>query len=309
MKKWLKRLIIIIVLLGVLGGVGFTGYTRYKDKIETFTTKRGEEELDTSIPVAVHIARDGKVDESLLLFGDIVPNTEVNIFSTVPGKVKDIAVKEGASVEKGSVLGFIDRSEAGLTFALTPVESTIKGVVKEILVEDGAYITPQVPLFQIINMDYVEAVVHIPEKNISKVRKGLNAEIRVVSFPDRIFSGRVDRLSPVVDPLSRTLEARIRINNRKHTLKPGMFGNVKIVVRSKSDVVVIPFSSILVREGKNIVFLVEGDKAVQVEPGFDIRDGSMISVESGVKAGDRVIVVGQHNLNNGDSVNVTEEVE
>lgn len=309
MKKWLKRLIIIIVLLGVFGGLGFTGYTRYKDKIETFAIKRGEEELDTSIPVAVHIARDGKVDESLLLFGDIVPNTEVNIFSTVPGKVKDIAVKEGDPVEKGSVLGFIDRSEAGLTFAPTPLESTIKGVVKEILVEDGAYITPQVPLFQIINMDYVEAVVHIPEKDIYKIRKGLTAEIRVVSFPDRTFSGRVDRLSPVVDPLSRTLEARIRINNRKHTLKPGMFGNVKIVVRSKSDVVVIPFSSILVREGKNIVFLVEGDRAVQVEPGFDIREGSMISVESGVKPGDRVVVVGQHNLNNGDTVKVTEEVE
>ncbi len=309
MKKWLKRLIIIIVLLGVFGGLGFIGYTRYKDKIETFAIKRGEEELDTSIPVAVHIARDGKVDESLLLFGDIVPNTEVNIFSTVPGKVKDIAVKEGDPVEKGSVLGFIDRSEAGLTFAPTPLESTIKGVVKEILVEDGAYITPQVPLFQIINMDYVEAVVHIPEKDIYKIRKGLTAEIRVVSFPDRTFSGRVDRLSPVVDPLSRTLEARIRINNRKHTLKPGMFGNVKIVVRSKSDVVVIPFSSILVREGKNIVFLVEGDKAVQVEPGFDIREGSMISVESGVKPGDRVVVVGQHNLNNGDTVKVTEEVE
>ncbi len=62
MKKWLKRLIIIIVLLGVLGGVGYTGYTRYKDKIETFATKRGEEELDTSIPVAAHIAREGEVD-------------------------------------------------------------------------------------------------------------------------------------------------------------------------------------------------------------------------------------------------------
>jgi multidrug efflux pump subunit AcrA (membrane-fusion protein) len=309
MKKWLKRLIIIIVVLGVLGGVGYTGYTRFKDKIETFTTKRGEEELDTSIPVAVHIAGDGNVDEALLLYGDIVPNAEVNIFSTVPGKVKDIAVKEGDPVEKGSVLGFIDRSEAGLTFALTPVESTIKGVVKEILVEDGAYITPQVPLFQIINMDYVEAVVHIPEKDIYKVKKGLIAEIKVVSFPDRIFSGKVDRLSPVVDPLSRSLEARIRINNRRHTLKPGMFGDVRVVVRSKSDVVVIPFSSILVREGKEIVFIVEGDLAVQVEPGFDIRDGNMISVESGVKPGDRVVVIGQHNLNNGDSVNVTEELE
>ena len=129
------------------------------------------------------------------------------------------------------------------------------------------------------------------------------------TFPDRTFSGRVDRMSPVVDPLSRSLEARVRITNRKHTLKPGMFGDVKIVVRSKSDVVVIPFSSILVRDGKDIVFLVEGDKAVQIEPGFDIRDGSMISVESGIKPGDRVIVVGQHNLNDGDSVNVTEEVE
>jgi multidrug efflux pump subunit AcrA (membrane-fusion protein) len=308
MKKWLKRLIIIIVILGILGGVGYTGYTRYKDKIEMFI-KRGEEELDTSVPVAVHVAGEGEISESLLLYGNIVPIAEVNIFSTVPGKVKDIAVKEGDPVEAGTVLGFIDRSEAGLTFAPTPVESTIKGVVKEVLVEDGAYISPQIPLFQIMNMDFVEAVVNIPEKDIYKVKKGLGAEISVVSYPDRTFSGRIERLSPVVDPLSRTLEARIRINNRKHTLKPGMFGDVKIIIRSESEVVLIPFSAILVRDGREIVFLAEGDNAVQVEPRFDIREGNMISVVSGVKAGDNVIIVGQHNLNDGDIVSVREVAE
>jgi multidrug efflux pump subunit AcrA (membrane-fusion protein) len=308
MKKWLKKVLIILVILGAAGGLGSIAYNRYRDKIAMFKKGKGEE-LDLSTPVAVRKVTGGSIRESLVLNGDVVPNAEVNIFSTVPGKVKDIPVQEGDTVNKGTILAYIDRSEAGLTFAPTPVSSTIDGIVKEILVEDGAYVTPQVPLFQIINMDYVEVVLRVPEKDIYRVRKGLGAEVSVVSYPNKTFFGKVDRLSPVVDPVSRTLETRIRINNRNHTLKPGMFGEVHVIIRKKNDAVIIPFSAVINRDGKDVVFIVREEKAVQVDPEFDIREGNIISVVSGLEPGDRVIIIGQHNLNTGDSVKVTEEIE
>jgi len=308
MKKGLKSIIIVIVILAVVAVLGRVAYFRYEDKLELLR-KKGSEKLEISTPVAVYSVKNGSISESLVLNGDIVPIAEVNIFSTVPGKVKDILVKEGDTVEKGSVLVYIDRSEAGLTFAPTPVESTIDGIVKRVMAENGAYSTPQTPLFQIINMDYVEFVVRIPEKNIYKIRKGLGAEMRVISYPDKIFYGRISKLSPVVDPVSRTLEARIGISNKSHRLKPGMFGEVKIIMRKKKDALIIPLSAVIDRDGRDVVFTVKDGKAFEVKPEFDIKEGDRISVLNGLSLDDRVIVIGQHNVNSGDKVNITEEIE
>ncbi len=314
MRKGVKKTAITFIILIVLAGLGYIAYYRYQDKLSLQTgigkfVRGRSEEVDTSTPVAVSVARRGKISESLLLNGEVVPVSEVSIFSTVPGKVKEIRVREGDRVRKKSVLAYIDRSEAGLTFAPTPVECTIDGIVKSVLVKTGAYVTPPLALFQIINIDEVEVVVRVPEKDIHSIRTGLDAFITVVSYPNKSFRGKVDELSPVVDPLSRTLEARIRIANREHVLKPGMFGDVQIVVRTEEDAVIIPLAAVLDRDGKSVVFIVNGEKAVQIEPAFSIREENSISVRSGIQGGDRIIVIGQHNVDDGDPVKVTEVIE
>jgi len=308
MKKGLKAVIIVIVILGVLGVLGRIAYFRYEGKLDILQ-KKGAEVLETATPVAVSEVRKADISESLVFNGEIVPVTEVNIFSTVPGKVKDILVREGDRVTKGEVLLHIDRSEAGLTYAPTPVESTIDGIVKSVIAEVGAYGTPQAPLLQIVDMDTVNFVVKVPERYIYKIRRGLEAEISVVAYPDKRFYGRVSRMSPVIDPLSRTQEVKIEIANPRNTLKPGMFGDVKIVIRRKNDVLVVPLQAIIDRDGRDVIFLVKDDKAVMIEPEIDIREGNLISVSKGAELGDTVIVIGQQNVNTGDEVNITEEIE
>jgi multidrug efflux pump subunit AcrA (membrane-fusion protein) len=313
MKRGLKRFFTVIVILAIIGGLGATSYYRYKEKVQLALTggrfgMGTGENVDTATPVAVYSAQRGSISESLVLNGEIMAVTEVSIYSTVTGKVKEIKAGEGDRVEKEQPLAFIDRSEAGRTYALSPVESTIDGLVKSVLVEYGAYITPQVPLFQIIDMDDVEIYVHIPEKDIYRVKRGMDSQVRVVSYPDRIFRGRVDELSPVVDPVSRTLEARIKIPNKNHKLKPGMFGEVKIIVRSSQNSIVIPLAAVVQKDGKNVIYTVNDEKARMVEPEFDIREGDRIAVVSGIDENSKVIVIGQQNVRDGDPVKVTEEI-
>jgi len=308
MKKGLKAFLIILIVLGALSGMGYVAYTRYGEKLALLGQKQ-KQQLDITTPVAVYTVMQGPISESLQLNGEVVPIREVNIFSTVPGKVKKIYVKEGDRVRKGTILAHIDRSEAGLTYAPTPVESTIEGIVKSIMVEEGAYVTPQIPLSQIINIDTVEVVVNIPEKEIYRVKPGLPAEIKLVSYPGRIFRGELYRLSPVVNPVSRTREVRIRITNNDYLLKPGMFGEVRIILRRENRVVIIPISAITIRDEKQVVFVIRDSKAVQVEPKFGIQEGDFISVESGLKPGEKIIVIGQQNVSDGDNVNISEEIE
>ena len=314
MKRGVKRLFIVLAILIVAAAMGGVAYYRYGEKLELAGSmpqfgRRGQEDVDTATPVAVSVAKRGYITESLVLNGEVLPLTQVNIFSTVPGKVKDIPVAEGQGVEKDQRLVTIDRSEAGLTFSPTPIESTIDGLVKQVYVEIGDYISPQMPLLQVIDMDVVEVVVHIPERDIGRISLGLRVEVGVASYPNKIFRGRVDELSPVVEPISRTREARIRIDNPDHVLKPGMFGKVKIIIRRTGNTVLIPVASLVEREGSRVVFIVNDEKASMVEPEVDIKEGDMISVLSGIGEGDRVIVIGQQNVNEGDGVRVTEELQ
>jgi len=165
------------------------------------------------------------------------------------------------------------------------------------------------PLLQVIDMDVVEVVVHIPERDIGRISLGLRAEVGVASYPGKVFRGKVDELSPVVEPISRTREARIRIDNPDHVLKPGMFGKVKIIIRRTGNAVLIPVASLVERDGSTVVFIVDDEKPRMVEPDVDIKEGDMISVLSGIDVGDRVIVIGQQNVNEGDEVRVTEELQ
>jgi RND family efflux transporter MFP subunit len=240
----------------------------------------------------------------------VVAKSEVNIFSSVPGKVKNVLVKEGDLVKKGQILTQVDRSEAGLTYALAPVESTIDGVVNKAFVEVGASISPATPLFQVIDIDEVEVRTQIPERYVPRIKIGMRAEVSLISYPGRIFRSTITKLAPVVDPLTRTREARILVPNSEHTLKPGMFGEIRIVMRELREAVVIPSSAVVDKEGRSLVFLVGDDgKAREFEPTIDIVEGERMSVDSGVKPGDRVVVIGQQNLNDGDAVSVAEEIE
>jgi membrane fusion protein (multidrug efflux system) len=316
MKKGLRITLIVVIVLAVAAGLGYVVNKRFKDKFAAMGKvggrfgKKPAAPQAIRIPVAVSRAKSGTIVDALVLNGGVVSKSEVSIFSNVPGKVKTVLVREGDSVKKGEALAQVDRSEAGLTYALAPVESTIDGVVNKAFVEAGASITPAVPLFQVIDIDEIEVRTQIPERYVSRVNAGMGAEVRLISYPGRIFRSTVNKLAPAMDPMTRTREARIFVENRDHALKPGMFGEIRIIMNEKRGAVTIPSSAVVDRDGRSLVYLVGADgNAVELEPSIGIVEGERLSVNSGVKPGDQVVVIGQQNLNNGDKVTVAEEIE
>ncbi|MQY76822.1 MAG: efflux RND transporter periplasmic adaptor subunit, partial [Spirochaeta sp.] len=271
--------------------------------------KEAVEEIDISTPVAVAKAVTGVIRETLTLNGSVRAVNEVTIFSTVPGKIKKIMAGEGERVRKDQALAFVERDQAGLKFADAPIESTINGLVKQVMTETGASVTPATPLFSVVDMDSVEIIVNIPEKEIPRIDTGQRAEISLIAYPDSIFSGVIYKMSPVVDPLSRTREARILAKNPDHTLKPGMFGSVQILIKTLDNVIIIPNAAVIDREEQQLAFIVKDGKAQEVHPAIDIIEGESLSVSSGIEEGDLVVIIGQHNLSHNDKVTIVEEIE
>ncbi len=260
-----------------------------------------------AVPVAVVTASSGPARETLLLYGSVFAIREVGIFSSVTGKIKELRVQAGERVAREQVLAVIDRDQAGLKFANAEVTSTIDGVVKSVLTEVGATVSPAGPLFQIVDLDTVEAAVDVPEKRLGRIREGLPVELSVLSYPNRVFHGTVSRLSPVLDPVSRTLEVRVRIDNPAQALKPGMFAEARLLLRQEQQIVRVPLAALVDRPEGQVAFVVREGRARQVAVRTAFVQEDTAAVDSGISAGEQVVVVGQQNLNDGDEVTVAEE--
>jgi multidrug efflux pump subunit AcrA (membrane-fusion protein) len=266
-------------------------------------------QAEFAVPVAVVTAASGPARETLLLYGSVFARKEVSIFSPVAGKVKELRVQAGDPVARDQVLAVIDRDQAGLKFANAEVTSTIDGVVKAVLAESGGTVSPAAPLFQVVDVSTVEVAVNVPEKRLGRLREGQPAEISVLSYPGRTFRGSVSRLSPVLDPASRTLETRIRVDNSAGALKPGMFAEVRLLLRQEAQIVRVPLAALIDRNEGQVAFVVRENRAWEVAVRTAFLEGDAAAVESGIAAGDRVVVVGQQNLNDGDEVAVVEETK
>jgi membrane fusion protein (multidrug efflux system) len=324
MKKAVRVVVILAVVLIVLGVGGYFAYNRLSGRegegqpfsFLSFLGRPGggpggadNTEKKFSIPVAVTAAKKESARETLNLYGSVFAQREVGIVTTVNGKVSQIKVEEGDSVGKDQVLAVIDRDQAGLKFAPVEVKSTIPGIVKSVMIQEGATVNPGVPLFQVVDMDVVDVVVDVPEKRIEQVRIGQPVELSVISYPDRVFHGVIDRLSPVVDPASRSLETRIRVVNRGYQLKPGMFAQADIILQELDDALTIPLAALVDKEGREVVFVVAQEVVREVEPDIAFIQRDRAVVESGIAEGDMLVVIGQQSLSDGDSVTVAEVKE
>ncbi len=322
MKKGVRITIILVGIVVVLGVGGYFAAPRLKAIMEEggfpagprglmggAGMEAGEEQEAFSVPVAVTRARVQPMQETLILYGTVFPQNEVNIFATVTGKVSQVLVREGDYVAKEQSLATIDRDQAGLKFAEAEVTSTISGIVKLVMTQVGATVAPTAPLFQVVDMDSVEVILSVPEKKIAQIKRGQSAMLSLVAYPDRTFYGNINKVSPVVDAMSRTLEARILVGNPGYLLKPGMFAEARIVLREVDSALVIPVTALLDRDGSRVVFTVKDGTARRVAPQLQFVEGQWAVVADGLEADDQVVVVGQQNLNDGDAVTIAEELE
>jgi membrane fusion protein (multidrug efflux system) len=321
MKKGAKAAVIVIVVAVVVAAAALLALPRFlpdsplakmlpKPPAGPAAARRGpakQPQGEFAVPVAVVTASSGPARETLLLYGSVFARKEVGIFSSVAGKVKELRVQAGDAVTRDQILAVIDRAQAGLKFADAEVTSTIGGVVKSVLTEVGATVSSAAPLFQVVDVETVEVAVNVPEKRLGRIREGLPAEISVLSYPGRAFHGTVSKLNPVLDAASRTMEARIRVDNPAHALKPGMFAEVSLLLRQEQRIVRIPLAALVDKTGGQVAFVVKEDRAQEVTVRTAFVQEDTAAVESGVMAGDRVVVVGQQNLNDGDEVTVAEE--
>lgn len=193
---------------------------------------------------------------------------------------------------------------AQLELSYTTVRAPIDGVVSERLVKAGNTITANSGIFRITDMDPLIAYLYVPEQEFRKLQAQQSVSMTVDALPDRAFNGRIQRISPVIDPKTATFKVTAEIPDESGKLKPGMFGRVNVIYDTRSDVPLVPRVALLSSESDTSVFVVEDGVAVtrDIEVGYTSR-GS-IEVVAGLTPGDQVVVIGQNGLKPGATVHV-----
>lgn len=146
-------------------------------------------------------------------------------------------------------------------------------------------------LFTIADLSTVYVMLNIYESDIASVHPGDKARITTLSYPDRIFEGKIEKIYDQLEPETRVMKARISIPNPDFILKPGMFANIEVKSRTGNNrLPLINANNLVFDKDRNYVLVVESGGHVRIQPvelGKRIED--KVFVLTGLKAGDHII--------------------
>jgi multidrug efflux pump subunit AcrA (membrane-fusion protein) len=254
----------------------------------------------------------GTIENSVVINGDVLASNQVSIFPTVAGKLAEVRLAVGDRVNRGDVVAMIDPSRPGEVYSRSPVISTISGTVLQAPFNIGDTLSTQQAVYVVGDLSGLRVETFVPERFVSSIRQGLAAQVRLEAIPGEIFRAEVAEVSPVLDPASRTLRIRLKFAANASgitdsRIKAGMFATISLVTNTRSNVPVIPRSSVINTYGSWIVFTVdENSIARRREVELGIENEELFEITGGISAGERVVSAGQNFLSDGDPVRVVE---
>lgn len=172
--------------------------------------------------------------------------------------------------------------------------SPVTGVITELGVREGAMVSPGMTVAKVAALNKVWLLAEIPEQQANQVRPGMQVEATFAGGADRSYSGKVREILPGVSTTTRTVQARLELDNRDGTLTPGMLMRVKVGSEKAVPRLLVPTEAVIT-SGRRSVVLVAGEnnsiQPVQVTTGRDIGDDTEIL--SGLTEGQKVVASGQ----------------
>jgi membrane fusion protein, copper/silver efflux system len=179
------------------------------------------------------------------------------------------------------------------------------GVVWELGARDGMAVSPGMTLFKLASLRTVWVNAEIPELQAELAKPGGSVEARVAAVNGKVFKGRIAMLLPDVNATTRTIKARIVLNNSGGELKPGMFATLTLGGRQQSTLLV-PTEAVISTGTRNVVIVADSEgKFLPVDVTLGRESGDMTEIRKGVSAGQRVVVSGQFLIDSEASLKAT----
>jgi HlyD family secretion protein len=182
------------------------------------------------------------------------------------------------------------------------ITSPVNGFVARRAADPGAFVSANAPIVDVVDIQRVRLIANIIEKDLRQIGVGDMARVEVDAFPGESFMGRIARISPVLDPATRTAPIEVEIPNDQYRLKPGMYARVGIVTESHPNALVVPANALVDASGTRGVYLAVNNVAQFRPVKVGIEGNERTEILDGVSEGDRVVTTGAAGLRNGDPI-------
>lgn len=196
--------------------------------------------------------------------------------------------------------------EAEIDLEHVKVNSPIDGIVLERLVNPGESTHRDQIVLKLGSLSSVYVTPKISEEKMRALQLGMPAEATFPAFSGEVFQGKIVKIDPNIDPVTRTFTAYVEIKNEDLRLKPGLSGFVRIR-RNLQNVVAVPSIAIMNPSGEQAsIFVVDASGHANQRK---VRTGAVVNamteITSGLREGEKVVTVGQLYLKENDKVHTT----
>lgn len=201
------------------------------------------------------------------------------------------------------------------------ITAPITGIIGNRYFDAGDMATPGMPLVSIVQMDRVKITFSATEEDLGRLDVGQETIVKVKTYMDRKFIGKVFKISPVLDPFTRMAEVEVLIDNTERLLKPGMYAQVEVITGIIEKVIVVPRNVVIESTTleklngvdqviKNYyVFVVDSNRAYQKKLEVQYANHISLAINSGIKIGEQLVIAGQNNLREGMLVAIAKKEE
>ncbi len=219
------------------------------------------------------------------------------------GRKKD----EVMASAKGLTQAEIDVKIAQMDLEKSQIRAPFGGIITDIKVSPKEIISAGRELFTLVDISQIKVQAKVLESEVGKMKVGREADLAFSAYPGKLFKGKVEAISPIVNPADKTCTVHILVENPQEEIKPGMHAEVEIAADVYSDRLLVPQEAVLVRGGRKLVFVVEEGLAKwrYIEVGLENEDYA--EVLDGVKEGETVIIEGHLTLAHDARVQVSNE--
>ncbi len=222
-------------------------------------------------------------------------------------------LKEKAATEyqvEGAKLQ-VKLAEAQYTVAKRQVEdskikSPVSGTVIMKMMETGMMVGPATPVITVADLSQIKVRVSVPEKDIYKLKVNQTVEVSFEAIGKQKFNGKIYTISDKADE-AHTFMVEILVPNSQGIIKAGMFATVDFKLPAERNAMFIPRKAINGSLKTPIVYVAQGNKAVQKEVVLGVEKDTYIEVVSGLSESDLVIISGQNNLSENAEIEVIQK--
>ena len=307
-KSTIKAWITTIVVLVLIGGTAFASYKIIKgakDKKEAAAAGggwgRGGGGAATAVTTVV--AKSSVLKDFVITNGEVETQVSVDVFPSIGGKVVQMNVSLGSSVRKGDIIAYIDPSEAGSYYVNSPVTAPISGSILTSTAKVGQKVSASSVIARIGDISNLQVTAKVPERYVAYLQKGQRAEITFQAYGDEVFEASVYRISPVVDPATRTKEIILHFDKKYPQVNAGMFAKVKLFTVDYSGYPAIQQDSLTENGDEYYLYIVKEDSTVtkrKIVRGKNV-DG-YVQILEGLEPGEVVVTEGMLTLYEGAKV-------